>query len=622
MPLVTQEKRADARLVRRPRSVLSHLLLMVALPVCLLAVAAGAEGKALIGASTTAQSAVRGADQSSQLLGLYNALMTERTLASSLAAAGEFGLSPAAASRLWGSNLVAQLHSARVSLDSLIASDGWAIHIDTVKLATIRARVDAGRATARDVLTYFDGQAAAVRKLWGSVAAGISDPGAVQRSPELERALTALVDASDATALGWDRASAISSVVVPQFSASDETRQDLAAAAALYAEVVARLPSELSGSALREWQVAVVNNPAAQSFDHLIASTLAGTVVTPVANLATVTEQLRTGITLESSLAQVTALADQNVQSVAIGIHRNAARDLWLFLLAAIGMIALTIGGSIWLSRRITQPLERLARRAQYLSDGQLDGTPLPVGGPREIAISTQAFNDATAALGSLHAVVVAMATEQPEAANLALPLRGELGQIMTGALSRLTASIKDNRLLQDELRAQAIRDELTGLPNRRLIMEQLETMVQQSLRSGAPLTLLFIDLDHFKEVNDEFGHATGDFVLQETASRLARTCRAADVVGRLGGDEFVVITQSSVPRSVSLLQRIEKTLSAPIQICPDVAVVCPASVGMADISRQQTAEAMLDAADAAMYAAKSLRHSRASDTQPVVASA
>ncbi|MCH8498848.1 MAG: GGDEF domain-containing protein [Marinobacter sp.] len=105
-----------------------------------------------------------------------------------------------------------------------------------------------------------------------------------------------------------------------------------------------------------------------------------------------------------------------------------------------------------------------------------------------------------------------------------------------------LEVRLAEIRVLQVQLQQQAIRDELTGLYNRRYLEESLERELQRAERAGQPLTLMMIDVDHFKAVNDTYGHQAGDRVLQAVAELLRKRLRAQDIVCRFGGEEFVVI--------------------------------------------------------------------------------
>jgi diguanylate cyclase (GGDEF)-like protein len=150
--------------------------------------------------------------------------------------------------------------------------------------------------------------------------------------------------------------------------------------------------------------------------------------------------------------------------------------------------------------------------------------------------------------------------------------------------------------------RHRALHDPLTGLPNRALLLDRLEHAVAGAAREPGRLGVLFIDLDAFKSVNDEHGHAAGDEVLREAAERMAGSVRTGDTIGRWGGDEFLVIAER-LDRSTAadeLATRIADSLNQPISI--GTASLCiGASVGTAHLTPHQTAEELIDAADHAM---------------------
>jgi diguanylate cyclase (GGDEF)-like protein len=109
----------------------------------------------------------------------------------------------------------------------------------------------------------------------------------------------------------------------------------------------------------------------------------------------------------------------------------------------------------------------------------------------------------------------------------------------------------------QRELEALARVDSLTGLPNRRQFDERLSLAVARSRRPGLPIALLYLDIDHFKQINDTHGHGVGDQVLRVFAARLARCVRAGDLVARLGGDEFVVLVEDALlPQAAEFIAR------------------------------------------------------------------
>jgi diguanylate cyclase (GGDEF)-like protein/PAS domain S-box-containing protein len=160
---------------------------------------------------------------------------------------------------------------------------------------------------------------------------------------------------------------------------------------------------------------------------------------------------------------------------------------------------------------------------------------------------------------------------------------------------------VSDRRQREADLQHQASHDPLTGLPNRRLLLQRLDAAVTRAHRQGRSTTLLFCDLDGFKGVNDHRGHLTGDAVLQQTAARLIEQVRSRDTVARLGGDEFVVLAEDLSPEAAELLcERIAASFSRPFDA---IGASLSLSIGMETItSRTPTGLAALQAADEAMY--------------------
>lgn len=166
---------------------------------------------------------------------------------------------------------------------------------------------------------------------------------------------------------------------------------------------------------------------------------------------------------------------------------------------------------------------------------------------------------------------------------------------------------VTERALAEEKIWHSAHHDLLTGLPNRRLFLDRLEQEVKHAKRSGLPLSVLFMDLNGFKEVNDSFGHEAGDVLLSEVAERLTDLLREEDTVARLGGDEFTVIITGAKQRGdVELVaEKIKEALSMPFQV-EQQPLQISASIGISSYPEDATSPvALLDAADEAMYETK-----------------
>ncbi len=181
-----------------------------------------------------------------------------------------------------------------------------------------------------------------------------------------------------------------------------------------------------------------------------------------------------------------------------------------------------------------------------------------------------------------------------------------------------VAAIVLERASLHERTRHQARSDPLTGLPNRRTILEALTASNARATRTGGLLGLVFVDLDDFKAVNDHHGHSAGDEVLVETARRLRSVVRRGDEVGRLGGDEFVIVCEAADDeREVRVLaERLLAALRAPITLRTGT-VAISASLGLTFSRGHRDPETLLGEADAAMYRAKRSSHERIVTLEP-----
>jgi diguanylate cyclase len=203
------------------------------------------------------------------------------------------------------------------------------------------------------------------------------------------------------------------------------------------------------------------------------------------------------------------------------------------------------------------------------------------------------------------------------EDAAVAAMRSGAQDYIMKGSLKRLVpaverelrevASRRSRRQAEERLAHLAYHDALTDLPNRVLLNDRLTQAMLVSQRSGEPIALMIIDLDHFKIVNDSLGHHAGDRMLQEVGTRLRAMVRESDTVARLGGDEFaVMLLNADAQQATAMGRKLLTRLNEPYVI-QDRPLVVSASIGIATCPEHGTAaDAMLQKADIAMYVAKS----------------
>jgi two-component system, cell cycle response regulator len=161
--------------------------------------------------------------------------------------------------------------------------------------------------------------------------------------------------------------------------------------------------------------------------------------------------------------------------------------------------------------------------------------------------------------------------------------------------------------LIQDEsLYEKATRDALTGLENRQQFVSHLRLYKARAIRDKAPLCLLVVDADHFKSINDTFGHATGDDALRHISQLLRETLRIGDVVGRWGGEEFVIALPATAPDAgIQLADRLRETIAkAPVYRDKEQPVVT-VSIGIAELEGDETTDSLFRRADKALYLAK-----------------
>ncbi len=185
------------------------------------------------------------------------------------------------------------------------------------------------------------------------------------------------------------------------------------------------------------------------------------------------------------------------------------------------------------------------------------------------------------------------------------VPDRLEDGSVV--GIYTLSTDVTELKEKEQLLEQMARYDALTGLPNRRELNTRLADAIHRSQRSGLPLNVMFLDIDHFKSINDQHGHAAGDAVLQEFARRLQASLRSTDTVARLAGDEFVILLEQThthadactvAAKILAAMQPVMQTTAAAVQISTSIGI-CHARTA------EKSAEELLSLADEALYEAK-----------------
>lgn len=207
---------------------------------------------------------------------------------------------------------------------------------------------------------------------------------------------------------------------------------------------------------------------------------------------------------------------------------------------------------------------------------------------------------------------------------SIKIPLRGPGGEIT--ALCGISTDITEQRKSQQEVQRLVYYDALTNLPNRRMLLEQLEIATLEYRNTGAISAVLFIDLDKFKNINDEKGHDVGDAVLCTVAERLQRLVQQGDMVARLGGDEFVLLLRElgkeksqAEARALAIAERARASLSDTLTV-NDEAYFTGGSIGVTLIdSRRKNPNDILREADTAMYQSKDAGRNRVALFRPAM---
>ncbi|MHB1116999.1 diguanylate cyclase [Sideroxydans sp.] len=284
-------------------------------------------------------------------------------------------------------------------------------------------------------------------------------------------------------------------------------------------------------------------------------------------------------------------------------VQKNTLEMIGILALIATSCLFLILPFGWYLANSISQPITRLSRIFRDIASGkefaanELSG--LNYRQSDELIELTQSF------IG-MHEVI-----------NQKIAQINEINSSLEATVQLRTNELQ---LANDELTKLSMRDALTQLPNRRMFNDRFDYASAQSKRTNQYGAIIFIDLDNFKPLNDQYGHGAGDLLLIEVARRLTGSVRETDTVARFGGDEFVVMLSKleeeksdATAHAATLAEKLLTTLCEPYEIVltsgtgeKNVVHHCTASIGVVMfINHEASSEELLRRADAAMYQAK-----------------
>ncbi len=307
------------------------------------------------------------------------------------------------------------------------------------------------------------------------------------------------------------------------------------------------------------------------------------------------TDTLTMGVPLYGIDGQVVALLTVSTPPVQTQAMQVAMRRATLYLILA-GLL-LTLGVTLtvlWILRR---HLTLFLQAANRLASGMWEAR-VPYPARDEFGILARAFNQMAT---ELQAAFEHQEQQRFEIEKQKMELEQLYDQLQR-ANQALASANQELMAINAMLSQAAITDSLTGLRNHRAFQESLLSLVEMAERYGQPLSLIMLDIDHFKQFNDRFGHPAGDELLRQVASVLRQSARAYDVVARYGGEEFaILLPNTDLQEAVQVAERLRKQISA-IQN-PHMPI--SASFGVATYRHGSAPATLLYEADSALYEAK-----------------
>jgi diguanylate cyclase (GGDEF)-like protein len=392
-------------------------------------------------------------------------------------------------------------------------------------------------------------------------------------------------------------------------------RQELVQSAGAYQIATQQFEGHLGPLAESAWR-SLQNNTSDQKFQQTINTAFSVALKNGKApwssDPALAGPAMTAALTFLGNIESLVGGASADLHNTAAGAASAAEHDFVQAICFLLFLAAVSASGVFFAGRSLSRPLQKLAAAAQKVSGGEFNLEWLPDEGPREVVATNAAFNDMASTLKAVEAKTVALAAEDLRHPELQVPLPGRTGQALQATVDALATRIREREIQRQELHAAATHDRLTGVLNRAAIFDYLTHDVARRRGAGETVTVLFIDLDGLKPLNDTYGHEAGDRAIVATAQALVHSVGDYGVVGRLGGDEFLAVLPGDERRAgSSMVERIRRAVSERSVSADGVVIPLQCSIGVALAECDNSTDPMelVRQADEAMYEAKRAAH-------------
>jgi len=601
-----------------PLSIRSSLVVVVLIP---LAMAVGLASTIVAGQWSTRHHALMAQHSSLVLDSLLRdrvAVYDEYVPTAAILAGRVNHLSPATLDGLLGVNFQADLITARNATDHLAAlQPGGPFAADSSGLVALRRSADRGAASPAEVEAFFNGLGSKIDARWESTFAGLLISSESSDTPSTKDRLTGLRYSFSAFTSGLGEESLQGGGTLETLLTSPATPaavQSLIVAHQQFEAAASNFPGSLGPGGAAAWK-ALTSSPLDSGFSTDVQLAMAvglGHETPPFAtNPKPIGAVGRSEVAWAASLTALVLASSADLRAATAAQAGAATTGLYVTFLSMLFLVLAAIGSVVVLDRAVRRPLARIVSAAESVREGELALPKLDESGPRELALAAGAFNEMTSTLRAVQEQAIALSIGDLDDPVLRQSLPGRTGAALQSALTELHASVRASRRQREALFERATRDSLTGLLNRGAALEALELDLASVSRSRGELalTILFIDLDQLKKLNDSHGHDGGDAAIRSMADALRAATRASDVVARFGGDEFVVgwLGDRGSDGPARLADRISDYVARSAVESDQGTFTIGCSIGVA-VSQPDdtTVETLIERADQALYVAKS----------------